>query len=70
MLEIDLRTSRHSGGSEAHQDFLAAEAEQSTRLQRNVPQRSFHRAPRTGHMVHQTATGVVTAAIDKAAADR
>lgn len=26
MLENDLRTSRHSGGLEAHRDFLAAEA--------------------------------------------
>jgi pimeloyl-ACP methyl ester carboxylesterase len=42
---------------------------QSMRLHHDVPQSRFHRVAGTGHMVHQTATGVVMAAIDEAAAD-
>jgi pimeloyl-ACP methyl ester carboxylesterase len=41
---------------------------QSTRLHRDIAQSRFHRVPSTGHMVHQTATGVVMSAIDEAAA--
>jgi pimeloyl-ACP methyl ester carboxylesterase len=43
---------------------------QSTRLHHAVLQSSFHRVAGTGHMVHQTATGVVMSAIDEAAGDR
>jgi pimeloyl-ACP methyl ester carboxylesterase len=43
---------------------------QSTRLHRDVPQSKFHRVPGTGHMIHQTATGVVMAAINEVAEDR
>jgi pimeloyl-ACP methyl ester carboxylesterase len=43
---------------------------QSTRLHRDVPQSRFHRVPGTGHMIHQTATGVVMSAINEAAEDR
>ena len=43
---------------------------QSTRLHRDVPQSKFHRVPGTGHMIHQTATGVVMSAINEAAEDR
>ena len=43
---------------------------QSTRLHRDVPQSSFHRVPGTGHMIHQTATGVVMSAINEVAEDR
>jgi hypothetical protein len=41
-----------------------------TRLHRDVPQSRFHRVPGTGHMIHQTATGVVMSAINEAAEDR
>jgi pimeloyl-ACP methyl ester carboxylesterase len=40
---------------------------QSTRLHRDVPQSRFHRVPGTGHMIHQTATGVVMSAINEVA---
>jgi pimeloyl-ACP methyl ester carboxylesterase len=40
---------------------------QSTRLHRHVPQSRFHRVPGTGHMIHQTATGVVMSAINEVA---
>ena len=43
---------------------------QSTRLHRDVPQSRFHRVPGTGHMIHQTATGVVMSAINEVAEDR
>jgi pimeloyl-ACP methyl ester carboxylesterase len=43
---------------------------QSQRLHRDVPQSRFHRVPGTGHMIHQTATGVVMSAIDEAATPR
>jgi pimeloyl-ACP methyl ester carboxylesterase len=40
---------------------------QSSRLHREVTQSTLHRIPGTGHMVHQTATDLVMAAIDRAA---
>ena len=40
---------------------------QSTRLHRDVPQSRFHRVPGTGHMIHQTAPGVVMSAINEVA---
>ena len=43
---------------------------QSERLHRDVPQSRFHRVPATGHMIHQTATGVVMSAIDEVATAR
>jgi pimeloyl-ACP methyl ester carboxylesterase len=43
---------------------------QSQRLHRDVPQSRFHRVPGTGHMIHQTATGVVMSAIDEVATAR
>jgi pimeloyl-ACP methyl ester carboxylesterase len=43
---------------------------QSTRLHRDVPQSKFHRVPGTGHMIHQTATGIVMSAINEVAEDR
>ena len=43
---------------------------QSERLHRDVSQSRFHRVPETGHMIHQTATGVVMSAIDEAATAR
>jgi pimeloyl-ACP methyl ester carboxylesterase len=43
---------------------------QSMRLHHDVAQSRFHRVAGTGHMVHQTATGVVMSAIDEAAAVR
>jgi pimeloyl-ACP methyl ester carboxylesterase len=42
---------------------------QSTRLHRDVVQSTFHRSAGNGHMIHQTATDVVMAAIDEAARD-
>jgi pimeloyl-ACP methyl ester carboxylesterase len=41
--------------------------EQSARLNRDVIQSRLHRVPRVGHMVHQSATEEVMAAIDEAA---
>jgi len=38
---------------------------QSARLHRDIPQSTFHRFGGTGHMVHQTATAGVMAAIDQ-----
>lgn len=43
---------------------------QSKRLHDDVPQSKFHRVPGTGHMIHQTATGVVMSAINEVAEDR
>jgi pimeloyl-ACP methyl ester carboxylesterase len=43
---------------------------QSARLHRDVSQSTFHRVPGTGHMIHQTATGVVMSAIDEVATAR
>ena len=42
---------------------------QSSRLHSDVPHSKFHRIPGTGHMVHQTATGVVLCAINEVAED-
>ena len=42
---------------------------QSSRLHSDVPQSKFHRVPETGHMIHQTATGVVMSAINEVAGD-
>jgi len=50
------------------EDRLIDIDEQSARLHREVPQSTFHRVAGAGHMVHQTATGRVMAAIDEAAA--
>jgi pimeloyl-ACP methyl ester carboxylesterase len=41
---------------------------QSKRLHHDVPQSKFHRIRGSGHMIHQTATGVVMSAIDEVAA--
>ena len=43
---------------------------QSAQLHRDVPQSRFHRVPGTGHMIHQTATGVVMSAVDEVASAR
>jgi pimeloyl-ACP methyl ester carboxylesterase len=51
------------------QDRLVDIDAQSNRLHRDVPQSRFHRVPGAGHMIHQTATGVVMSAINEAAAD-
>jgi pimeloyl-ACP methyl ester carboxylesterase len=40
---------------------------QSARLHSDVSQSAFHRVPENGHMIHQTATGEVMAAINEAA---
>ena len=42
---------------------------QSHRLHGNIVQSKFHRVPDAGHMVHQTATGSVMAAISQASKD-
>jgi len=42
---------------------------QSARLHSDVSQSKFHRVPGTGHMIHQTATGLVMSAIDEVASD-
>jgi pimeloyl-ACP methyl ester carboxylesterase len=42
---------------------------QSARLHSNVSQSAFHRIAQNGHMIHQTATGEVMAAIDEVARD-
>ena len=52
------------------QDRLVDIDSQSARLHCEVPQSIFHRVPGTGHMIHQTATGVVMSAINEAAEDR
>jgi pimeloyl-ACP methyl ester carboxylesterase len=51
------------------QDRLIDTRSQSARLHREVPQSVFHGVPGTGHMIHQTATDVVMAAIDEVAED-
>jgi pimeloyl-ACP methyl ester carboxylesterase len=40
---------------------------QSARLHSDVAQSAFHRVPKTGHMIHQTATSEVMAAINEVA---
>jgi pimeloyl-ACP methyl ester carboxylesterase len=46
------------------------ESEQSSRLHREIPHSTFYCIPRTGHMVHQTKTAEIMAAIDAAAQQR
>jgi pimeloyl-ACP methyl ester carboxylesterase len=48
-------------------DRLIDSDTQSARLHSDVSQSAFHRLPKNGHMVHQTATGEVMAAINEAA---
>jgi len=50
------------------QDRLVDTDRQSSRLHREIKQSAFHRVRGAGHMVHQTATRDVMAAIDQAAA--
>ena len=52
------------------EDRLVDVDAQSERLHRDVSQSRFHRVPETGHMIHQTATGVVMSAIDEVASAR
>ena len=49
------------------EDRLIDPEAQSARLHREIPHSSFDRIRGAGHMVHQTATAAVMAAIDKAA---
>jgi pimeloyl-ACP methyl ester carboxylesterase len=51
-------------------DRLVDIDKQSARLHRDVTQSTFYRVPRAGHMVHQTNTDTVMAAIDEATAKR
>ena len=44
------------------------ESEQSARLHRDIPHSTLQSVPRTGHMVHQTATQEIMSAIDRVAA--
>jgi pimeloyl-ACP methyl ester carboxylesterase len=48
-------------------DRLIDTNKQSARLHFDISQSAFHRIPRTGHMIHQTATSEVMAAINEAA---
>jgi pimeloyl-ACP methyl ester carboxylesterase len=52
------------------EDRIIAIDEQSARLHREVNQSKFRRVTNAGHMVHQTATARVMAAIDEAAQPR
>lgn len=47
-------------------DKLVDTDKQSVRLHRDIPQSTLHRVPGVGHMVHQSATDVVMAAIEEA----
>ena len=49
-------------------DHLIDTATQSARLHKDLGHSRFHAVAGAGHMVHQTATGAVMAAIDEAAA--
>jgi pimeloyl-ACP methyl ester carboxylesterase len=49
------------------EDRLIDTNQQSARLHSDVPQSAFHRVARNGHMVHQTATADVMAAINDVA---
>jgi pimeloyl-ACP methyl ester carboxylesterase len=51
------------------EDRLIDIDEQSSRLHSDVVQSTFHRVPGTGHMVHQTATAAVMAAINEVTRD-
>jgi pimeloyl-ACP methyl ester carboxylesterase len=48
-------------------DQLIETDKQSARLHRDISQSRFHRLPGAGHMIHQTQTNDVMAAIDEAA---
>lgn len=48
------------------QDRVVDVGEQSERLHEAIPHSTFHRVQGSGHMVHQTATDTVMAAIDEA----
>ena len=50
-----------------NEDRLVDIDAQSARLHRDIPQSGFHRVPGAGHMIHQTATGVVMSAINEVA---
>jgi pimeloyl-ACP methyl ester carboxylesterase len=52
------------------EDRLIDTKKQSARLHRDVMQSTLHRVPGVGHMVHQSATDAVMAAIDEAAGSR
>jgi pimeloyl-ACP methyl ester carboxylesterase len=52
-----------------NEDRLVDVDTQSSRLHSDISQSTFHRVPGSGHMVHQTATSAVMAAIDEAAED-
>ena len=49
------------------EDRLIDIDKQSARLHRDVTQSTLHRVPGAGHMVHQTATDAIVAAINEAA---
>jgi pimeloyl-ACP methyl ester carboxylesterase len=49
------------------EDRLIDSGAQSARLHRDVAQSRLHRVPGNGHMIHQTATGVVMSAINEVA---
>jgi pimeloyl-ACP methyl ester carboxylesterase len=49
-------------------DRMVETSAQSARLHRELPRSTFDVLPGTGHMVHQTATGAVMAAVERAAA--
>ncbi|MCK1512728.1 alpha/beta hydrolase [Bradyrhizobium sp. 190] len=51
------------------EDRLIDTDTQSRRLHGNIVQSKFHRVPGAGHMVHQTATGSVMAAINRVSGD-
>jgi pimeloyl-ACP methyl ester carboxylesterase len=52
------------------QDRLIDINKQSARLHRDITQSTLRRVPGVGHMVHQSATDAVMAAIDEAAGSR
>jgi pimeloyl-ACP methyl ester carboxylesterase len=52
------------------QDRLVDIDRQSARLHSEIPQSTFHRIPENGHMIHQTATNQVMAAITEVASVR
>jgi pimeloyl-ACP methyl ester carboxylesterase len=49
------------------QDRLIDIDKQSARLHSDISQSGFHRFPRTGHMIHQTATDQVMSAVGEVA---
>jgi pimeloyl-ACP methyl ester carboxylesterase len=51
------------------EDHLIDTQKQSARLHSDVSQSAFHRIAGNGHMIHQTATGEVMAAINEVAGD-